>query len=129
MAPRAAIEMALWDIAGKAHGCPGAPVLWRPADRAGALLLVHQHQRPESRDRQEAEAAEGVERGFRTVYIKIGFDIKNDLALARAIKDEVGEDVGVRVDANEAWSIFEATGMPSAASRRLTSSSSSSRST
>jgi glucarate dehydratase len=49
-----------------------------------------------------------VARGFKTMYIKIGFDLKNDLALARAIKDEVGEDIAVRVDANEAWSVFEA---------------------
>jgi L-alanine-DL-glutamate epimerase-like enolase superfamily enzyme len=54
------------------------------------------------------QAAEGVERGFKTVYIKIGFDLKNDLALARAIRDEVGDDIAVRVDANEAWSVFEA---------------------
>jgi len=42
------------------------------------------------------------------MYIKIGFDLENDLALARAIKDEVGEHIAVRVDANEAWSAFEA---------------------
>ena len=28
--------------------------------------------------------------------------------LARAIREEVGDDVAVRVDANEAWSMFEA---------------------
>ena len=47
-------------------------------------------------------------RGFKTMYIKIGFDLKNDLALARAIREEVGDDIAVRVDANEAWSVFEA---------------------
>ena len=47
-------------------------------------------------------------RGFKTMYIKIGFDLKNDLALARAIKEEVGDDIALRVDANEAWTAFEA---------------------
>jgi L-alanine-DL-glutamate epimerase-like enolase superfamily enzyme len=42
------------------------------------------------------------------MYIKIGLDLKNDLALAKAIKEEVGDDIAVRVDANEAWSAFEA---------------------
>ena len=38
----------------------------------------------------------------------IGFELKNDLALAGAIKNGVGDDVAVRIDANEAWSIYDA---------------------
>lgn len=103
----AAIEMALWDICGKALGCPVHQFF-------GGLDTEHvpfywyvwvEDRKPETARQQ---AAEGVERGFKTVYIKIGFDLKNDLALARAIRDEVGDDIAVRVDANEAWSVFEA---------------------
>ena len=54
------------------------------------------------------QAAEGVAQRVQDAYIKIGFDLKNDLKLARAIRDEVDDDVAVRVDANEAWSVFEA---------------------
>src|SRR3984885_11014953 len=82
----AAIEMALWDICGKALGCPVhqffggldtelVPFYW---------YIWVQDRRPETARQQ---AAEGV---------------------ARAIKEEVGEDIAVRVDANEAWSVFEA---------------------
>jgi len=103
----AAIEMALWDICGKALGCPvhqffggmvteNVPFYW---------FIGVDDRTPETARRQ---AAEGVSQGFKTVYIKIGFDLDNDIALARAIKDEVGPDVAVRVDANEAWSVFEA---------------------
>jgi L-alanine-DL-glutamate epimerase-like enolase superfamily enzyme len=106
-AATAGIEMALWDICGKALGCPVhqffggldtelVPFYW--------YIWVEDRQ-PETARQQ---AAEGVARGFKTMYIKIGFDLKNDLALARAIKDEVGDDIAVRVDANEAWSVFEA---------------------
>jgi L-alanine-DL-glutamate epimerase-like enolase superfamily enzyme len=103
----AAIEMALWDICGKALGCPVHQFF-------GGLDTEHvpfywyvwvEDRKPETARQQ---AAEGVGRGFKTVYIKIGFDLKNDLALARAIRDEVGDDIAVRVDANEAWSVFEA---------------------
>jgi L-alanine-DL-glutamate epimerase-like enolase superfamily enzyme len=103
----AAIEMALWDIAGKALGCPvhqffgglqteHVPFYWfiPVEDRSVATV--------------RAQAAEGLARGFKTMYIKIGFDLANDLALARAIKEEVGDAAAVRVDANEAWSTFEA---------------------
>ena len=103
----AAIEMALWDICGKALGCPVhqffggldtelVPFYW---------FIGVDDRTPATARRQ---AAEGAEQGFKTVYIKIGFDLDNDLALARAIIDEVGDDVAVRVDANEAWSVFEA---------------------
>jgi L-alanine-DL-glutamate epimerase-like enolase superfamily enzyme len=106
-AATAAIEMALWDICGKAHGCPVhqffggldtelVPFYW---------FVGVDDRTPETARRQ---AAEGAQQGFKTVYIKIGFDLDNDLALARAIKDEVGDGVAVRVDANEAWSVFEA---------------------
>ena len=103
----AAIEMALWDIAGRALGCPvhqffgglqteHVPFYWfiPVEDRSVATV--------------RAQAAEGLARGFKTMYIKIGFDLTNDLALARAIKAEVGDAAAVRVDANEAWSTFEA---------------------
>jgi L-alanine-DL-glutamate epimerase-like enolase superfamily enzyme len=106
-AATAAIEMALWDICGKACGCPvhqffggmeteNVPFYW---------FIGVDDRTPET---ARAQAREGVDRGFKTVYIKIGFDLDNDIALARAIKDEVGADVAVRVDANEAWSVFEA---------------------
>lgn len=105
----AGIEMALWDIAGKALGCPVHQFF-------GGLLTEHVpfYWYIPVEDRSvatvRAQAAEGVERGFKTMYIKIGFDIDNDLLLARAICDEVGDRAAVRVDANEAWSIFEAVG-------------------
>jgi L-alanine-DL-glutamate epimerase-like enolase superfamily enzyme len=106
-AATAAIEMALWDIAGKAHGCPVHQFFGGlQTEQVPFYWFINVNDR--SPETARAEAAEGVERGFKSVYIKIGFELKNDLALARAIKDEVGEDVAVRVDANEAWSIFEA---------------------
>src|SRR6476620_3763512 len=100
-AATAGIEMALWDIAGKAHNCPVHQFFGGlQTEQVPFYWFINVNDRnPET---ARAEAAEGVERGFKSVYIKIGFELKNDIALARAIKDEVGEDVAVRVDANEA---------------------------
>ena len=103
----AAIEMALWDICGKAYGCPVYQFFGGlQTDHVPFYWFIGVDDRtPETARRQ---AAEGAARGFKSVYIKIGFDLANDLALARAIRDEVGDEVAVRVDANEAWSVFEA---------------------
>src|SRR5262249_27160533 len=96
----AAIEMALWDICGKVHGCPvhqffggldtdNVPFYW---------FVGAEDRKPET---ARAQAAEGAELGFKSVYIKIGFELENDLRIARAIREEVPDDVAVRVDANE----------------------------
>ena len=103
----AALEMALWDIVGKAASLPlhqffgGAvrdcvPYYWYMTvlDRTPAGV--------------RRQAREGVERGFKTVYMKIGFDIDDDIALIREIRDEVGSDIGIRVDPNEGWTAFDA---------------------
>jgi L-alanine-DL-glutamate epimerase-like enolase superfamily enzyme len=59
-------------------------------------------------DTARAQAAQGVDLGFKTMYLKIGFDLSNDLALVGAIRDEVGPDIAIRVDANEGWTPFVA---------------------
>ena len=40
--------------------------------------------------------------------MKIGFDIDDDIRLIREIRDEVGPKIGIRVDPNEGWSVFDA---------------------
>jgi len=106
-AATAGIEMALWDICGKAHGCPVHQFFGGlDTERVPFYWFIGVDDRTPATARRQA--AEGAELGFKTVYIKIGFDLDNDIALARAIKDEVGDAVAVRVDANEAWSVFEA---------------------
>ena len=103
----AALEMALWDIAGKVAGLPlhrlfGGAV----RDRVPYYWYMTALDRtPEGVRRQ---AREGVDRGFRTVYMKIGFDIDDDIRLIREIRDEVGPKIGIRVDPNEGWSVYDA---------------------
>jgi L-alanine-DL-glutamate epimerase-like enolase superfamily enzyme len=103
----AALEMSLWDIVGKAHNAPvhqffgglertSVPYFW---------YVTAYDRTPETVRRQ---AAEGVRRGFKTMYLKIGFDVDDDVALTRAMREEVGPNIGIRVDVNEGWSRYEA---------------------
>ena len=41
--------------------------------------------------------------------MKIGFDIDDDIRLIREVRDEVGPKIGIRVDPNEGWSVYDAT--------------------
>lgn len=103
----AALEMALWDITGKALGCP-------VSDFFGGLqrddVPFYWYLPVPDRDpaRAAEEATEGVERGFRTIYVKVGFDLANDILITRAVREAVGPAIALRVDANEAWGAYEA---------------------
>jgi muconate cycloisomerase len=48
-------------------------------------------------------AASLVKKGYKTIKAKIGRNQKNDLATVKAIRDKVGYDVTLRVDANMGW--------------------------
>ena len=103
----AAIEMALWDICGKALGCPVHQFFGGlHCERVPFYWYIWVTDREPTTAR--AEAREGFARGFRTMYLKIGFDVEQDVELAKAVRDELGPDVAIRVDSNEAWTAFEA---------------------
>ncbi len=49
------------------------------------------------------EAAEYVERGFRTIKIKIGLDPKRDIEAIREVRNAIGSEIKFRVDANQGY--------------------------
>jgi muconate cycloisomerase len=102
-----AIEMALWDIVGKEAGQP-LHRLFGGLERE--LVPYYWYIPVPDRDHEtaRAQAAEGVALGFRTMYLKIGFDVARDVALVEAIREEVGPDIAIRADANEGWRPLEA---------------------
>ena len=97
---RAAVEMALFDLAGKAAGLPAYKLLGgrvREFDRAFTLDRLGD---PE----EMAEGAKrAVEAGHRCVKAKVGNGLDHDVAGVQAIRDAIGPDVELRVDANMAW--------------------------
>ncbi len=54
------------------------------------------------------DAKIAVERGFKDIKIKVGKEGEKDLERIRAIRDAVGEKIGIRVDANQGWTPQEA---------------------
>lgn len=103
---KAAIEMAIFDLAGKASGRPlwsllgadaAAPVACNATLVAGAPAEV------------AADAERWAERGFTTFKLKLG--IGDDVGLVRAVRERLGADARIRLDANGAWSVDEALGV------------------
>ncbi|MBA3432601.1 MAG: mandelate racemase/muconate lactonizing enzyme family protein [Actinobacteria bacterium] len=101
----AGLEMALWDLAGKAADLP-LHVLFGGAvrDRVPYYWYVPAG----SRDEMAETAREGVARGFDTLYLKVGFEPGGTVADVRAVREAVGVGPRLRVDANETWSVAEA---------------------
>ncbi|MGI8761564.1 MAG: mandelate racemase/muconate lactonizing enzyme family protein [Jatrophihabitantaceae bacterium] len=98
----AALEMALLDICGKALGCPIYDLL---GGRTNESLEFYWHVNPVRDERSAvAEAAQvGLDRGFHTMYLKGSADVERDVTLTEAIRAQVGVDVALRIDPNEAW--------------------------
>lgn len=51
---------------------------------------------------------EAVDRGFRQVKMKVGADLADDLRRLSIAREVVGPDVGIAVDANQAWDVPDA---------------------
>lgn len=96
----AGIEMALWDICGKALGQPVYNLFGGKTHDSIHWFGFLQGGDPAT---LAADASRYVERGFDLLYLKIGQEAEQDLAAVRAVRDAVGDEPRLRVDANEAW--------------------------
>jgi L-alanine-DL-glutamate epimerase-like enolase superfamily enzyme len=103
----ATLEMALWDIVGKEAGQP-LHALFGGLERRTVPYYFYIWIPNRDVETAKAQARYALEQGFRTMYLQIGFDVRNDVRLAEAVREEVGPDIAIRVDANEAWTPFEA---------------------
>jgi muconate cycloisomerase len=97
---KAAVEMALWDLAGKAAGKPVYELLGgRVRDEVATKWSVS-GQAPE----KAAEIARwALERGFRRLKVKVGLGTDDDVARVAAVRAVVGPGFKIGVDANGGW--------------------------
>ena len=98
----AAVEMACWDIVGKACGQPLVNLFGgRVRERVEFFYYVSQKPPEEVAE----DGRRGAEQGFRTFYLKVGADDpRDDVERVAALRDGAGPDAHIRVDANESWS-------------------------
>lgn len=102
---RSALDMACHDLMGRLSGRPvhdflgGACRDTVVVDRPIGIL-------PTDEAVREAEAY--VERGYRTLKLKIGVDRRRDAERALAIRRAVGPEVRIRVDGNQGYTVPDA---------------------
>lgn len=99
------IDTACWDIKGKAAGLPVHRLLGGSRRR----IEVYASQGlwlDRSRERLAADAEALVAAGFRAVKMRAGLaDPAEDVARVRTVREAIGPDVGLMVDANQAWDL------------------------
>jgi glucarate dehydratase len=94
------IDIALWDLVGRAVGQP-LHRLWGGAWRTSSPFYADIP--PGEPDQMGEDAIRWVARGFRTIYLKVGFGAETDIARVRTIREAIGAGPRIRVDANQAW--------------------------
>lgn len=97
------IDIALWDILGKVSGQPLYKILGAATDQVPAYAAGGYY----GDNKTLADLAEEVEgyvqKGFTGVKIKVGrYGVADDLARIRTVRDAIGADIKLMVDANNA---------------------------
>ncbi|MCH8891716.1 MAG: o-succinylbenzoate synthase [Myxococcales bacterium] len=107
-AARAAVDVALFDLAARAQGIGVAAMLARP-ERPRTRIEVNALVTGEQPEVIAREASAAVAEGYRTVKIKVGAHaLELDEARVAAVRDAVGSEARIRLDANGGWKEREA---------------------
>jgi L-alanine-DL-glutamate epimerase-like enolase superfamily enzyme len=105
-----AIDIALWDLMGKATGRPVHALLGGALrTRVPAYVTGFYYRDGERPDDLRREAALYLEHGYRTVKAKVGgLSAKADAERIGLIRQAIGPDVALMIDANQGWDLATA---------------------
>ncbi len=98
---KAAVEMACWDLAGKASGLPVYRLLGGRVRAAVPMkMVVGAFDVP----RAVALAKRFLDGGTRHLKVKVGLDPTQDIERVRAVRELAGPEITIGIDANCGWS-------------------------
>ena len=100
------IDMALWDIRGKAAKMPLYELLGGSKRRlpayAGGISLGYQPKEPLAE-----EAQEYVARGYKAIKLRLGDSAKADIERVLHVRKVLGDDIDILTDANTAYTLAD----------------------
>ncbi|VTS07834.1 mandelate racemase/muconate lactonizing enzyme family protein [Tuwongella immobilis] len=99
---KSAIEMALWDLAGKALGVPVYQLLGgKVRERIPIKMVIGAFPVPKA----VALAKQFLDSGVPVLKVKVGLDPEMDYQRVKAIRELAGPNVPIGVDANGGWDV------------------------
>jgi L-alanine-DL-glutamate epimerase-like enolase superfamily enzyme len=96
---RAALDIALHDLYAQAAGLPLADALGRAHQQMPTSITIGIKDTAATL----AEAEEYLGRGFRHLKVKLGHSLEEDLDRLHKLRERFGQDVNLRVDANQGY--------------------------
>lgn len=96
---KAAADMALWDLYAQLYRLPVYKLLGGARKEIVTDITISVNE-PEEMAR---DAANAVERGYDCLKVKVGANPELDVERLRAVRRAAGDDICLRIDANQAW--------------------------
>lgn len=96
---KAAIDIALYDLYGQLLNAPVYKILGGYRNEIITDITISVND-PEEMAKDSIDA---IKRGFNTLKIKVGKDAATDIQRMKAIRNAIGYDVKLRIDANQGW--------------------------
>lgn len=101
---KAAVDMALWDLYGQLYKIPVYKLLGGARKHIITDITISVN----SPEEMARDAKDAIKRGYDCLKVKVGADPTLDVARLAAVREAVGNDVCIRIDANQAWQPKEA---------------------
>jgi len=101
---KAAIDMALYDLYGQLYKAPLYKLLGGYRDELITDITISVNA-PEEMAKDSLDA---IRLGYKTLKIKVGKDSTMDIKRLKAVRNIVGPNINIRIDANQGWKPKEA---------------------
>ena len=96
---KAAVDMALWDLYGQLYSIPVYKLMGGARKKITTDITISVND-PEIMVR---DALIALDRGYDCLKMKVGVNPELDVTRLKAVRQAVGKDITIRIDANQAW--------------------------
>lgn len=107
------VDNALWDLSGKILGQPVYKLLGGYTNKVRVYAAGGYYAEGKTIEDLVKEMERNIAEGFTAVKMKVGgwrfgIDMKTDVQRVKAVREAIGDEIDLMVDANNAWNAYEA---------------------